>query len=208
MSSVSAFPCSHAQPCFFHKEPRVYFLLASSSIPDGPLLGIFFHLFPASIKNEIEISCANTRTHIQTQTLLRTLAHALAHTTTTCCTETGATSRPTFNLASSHPFSTLPPHSWSVPPSLLLPLQLLQVQWESVFCICDVLCFTLLLFLHLENHFFHTKPLSRSFSHAQHLLLNFLFSSSPLFALTQFCTISQGLLLLFLTPSPSLFSQH
>lgn len=108
-------------PTLFCEQLNVYFMSASSSILPWPLLGGFallFHilfvpLFAVSIKDGIEISCANARAHTHTYTCARrdiTLPHTATNKTTTCCAkayERAQTSRPTFALPSSHPFASL-----------------------------------------------------------------------------------------------------
>lgn len=68
MSSISLSASQILTPSSLCEQLNVYFMSTSSSILTGPLLGGFaplFHilfvpLFAVSIKDEIEISCANT----------------------------------------------------------------------------------------------------------------------------------------------------
>lgn len=123
-------------PTLFCEQLNVYFMSASSSILPWPMLGGFallFHilfvpLFAVSIKDGIEISCANARAHTHTHSCARrgiTLPHTATNKTTTCCAkayERAQTSRPTFALPSSHPFASLLTLTLSATNSFLLLL--------------------------------------------------------------------------------------
>lgn len=170
---------------------------ASSSILTGPLLGgfalllhiLFVPLFAVSIKDEIEISCANTHTYTHTHAHRHHSAHCLL------CLLTKQRHAVPRHMKESKPLVLLllylllilSLHFLTLCPRLHLLLFLLRC------CKCDgrqcdpcfvfVLYFVLLCFLlhHKITNFSpfsilhfstHLKPPYKEFSHVQHLLLH------------------------------------